>query len=160
MDPLREVGEVTMIRRPNLSTGPASVDQARLRTDGRADFWCWLACWAMVEVGGVSGSLRGTMAAGVFALTMACAASGSLDCQHEAGDGRQERERTAAPRLERSARTWESWRLSIMLACARALAEDGVMRGLLAASASASDGCLVRVERWADARGVGNAEAK
>jgi hypothetical protein len=63
-----------MRRRPNLSTGPASLDKARCKAEGRAAFCCRL-----VEALGVS--LISAVATGLWALTMAAAASGSYKSQ-------------------------------------------------------------------------------
>lgn len=72
-DPDRGLFEATMMRRPNLSTGPASVDQARFSIDG-----------LLVACGGVLAALAllCTLANSewmtvLLALTMAAAAAGS-----------------------------------------------------------------------------------
>lgn len=68
VEPGRGVGELTRMRRPNLSTLGSSEDHARLRTDGRWGGWRWV-----VEAAG-SGLLAMTVA---LAVTMVLAFCGS-----------------------------------------------------------------------------------
>lgn len=81
MDPGREpVVEATMMRRPNLSTGPGSVDQARFSIDdglwpccdGVGDGVLPAAAAAPMLILGIS-----VWMTVLFALTIAAAASGS-----------------------------------------------------------------------------------